>query len=71
MVRLKQEYQRQMLADRKYRTLKSELDAAKQRLLDSHGLNGSTVKVLKKQVSRLMKEMEQLKEAIRTGEYEL
>jgi len=70
MVRLKQEYQRQMLADRKYRTLKSELDTAKQRLLDSHGLNGSTVKVLKKQVSRLMKEMEQLKEDIRNGRHD-
>ena len=57
----------ELLNNDEYRQLKREFDSARDRLMNSEQLNGATVQILKRNVSRLMKEMEKLKEKVRNG----
>ena len=57
----------ELLNNEKYRQTQRELNAARERLMDSHGLNGSTVQVLKRNVVRLMAELDKIKKEVRDG----
>lgn len=57
----------ELLNHEEYKKLKREFEMARERLMNSEQLNGATVQVLKRNVSRLMKEMEKLKEKVRNG----